>query len=163
MKECSEFTLLREKLSRFEAAIEAPVKTGKLTSWKGEVNDALDALRDQFVRHREQLHSTLLEEIASRDDGGEAASIEEFEQVDQQINEFFDVVKAHVAAFAMGKSYDATGDPNIDHQANEELELDRLELVARGNELVGWIKQQEEAITAWFAEAFANQQEKPAS
>lgn len=157
MNHKSETEQLKDALASFQNKLETRVEPEQIDAWNDDVNASFDTLRGQLQQHRDRLHSKLLEKIASIDDGSEQRRIQSFEESDQRIAEFCDVVKTHIAAFGIDQLEPPSDDPNIAAKQQAVLENHRLELVDRAKELIELIKDQETSITTWFAEAFAEQ------
>lgn len=135
---------LTESLRRFEAVLLDAPPEHEIRDWSQRLKDAFDPLARHVDERRRQIHEKLFREIAHKDPS-RLEQIQRLKEIDADIQELLEVVKTHVIVQGLPKS-DA-------EQQNVEQQI--LDLTARGTELVSWIKDQEETVATWFAEAFA--------
>ena len=155
MTDQSHTTELKHAIQNFEFKADVPVSIEDFESrdqWKSNVNESFDQMRDLVERQRQEIHSKVFAEVASQD-ASERDEIKQMRHADGRIAELMDVVKAHLASFALG-AIDDGRDPNIEDGRGPNIEDQVLDLRNVSHELAACVLAQEDAVASWFAETF---------
>lgn len=149
MDEAPQTSQLQKTLAAFENLIAAATAASDLDQapvWCEQLKREFERLESHVHTRRRRIHDKLFGEIASLDPARED-QIKRLKEADNDIGKLIDVVKSRILVLSLPKSEM--------EQANVEQQV--VELVDGGTELVYWIKDQEETVTTWFAEAFATE------
>jgi hypothetical protein len=144
---------LKEALFHFKTQIERDIDIEDQTQvhfWAEAVREAFDQLEAIADEQRRRIHAKLYSEIGDHDES-QKTQIHEFQEADAHIDQLIEIVKSQLIALSMQASSEV--DARIVNQGSDDEPA--LQVIDRGTELIQWIRDQEEAVAAWFAEAFA--------
>lgn len=147
-------TKLKEALIHFEAQLETEVDTDdqkQVHLWTQAVRQAFDELDAIVDARRQRIHAKLFSEIGDHDES-EQSHIRALQEADTQVDNLLEIVKSQLIVLSIESSSEV--EARVENQATENEPLQ--EVIDRGTELIHWIRDQEESVTSWFAEAFAN-------
>jgi hypothetical protein len=147
MNEQSRTAQLKQAIQDFESKADMPVAIqdpDRRDQWELELNQSFDRMRELVERQRKEVHSKVFAEI-SKQDPSERDEITQMRHSDERIAELMDVMKAHIASFALGATDDGRG-PDIEKQV--------LDLRNVSHDLAACVLAQEESVAGWFAETF---------
>ncbi|HUG66256.1 MAG TPA: hypothetical protein VMM76_00815 [Pirellulaceae bacterium] len=154
MPSSSQSAKLKATLLQFQTQIEKEVDVDdqkQLQRWVEAVREAFDELHTIVDEQRQSLHTKLYDEIGDQDES-QRTQIHEFQEADAHIDQLIEIVKSQLIVLTMQASSEI--DARIENQGSDDDEP-VLQVVDRGIELIHWIRDQEEAVASWFAEAFA--------
>jgi len=153
MPTCSQSEKLKEALLHFQTQIEREVEIDDQTqvhSWAEGVREAFDELEAIVDEQRTRIHTKLYSAIGDHDES-QQKQIRELREADTRIDQLSEIVKSQLIVLSMQSS--AEVDARIVNQGSDEEPV--LQVIDRGTELIHWVRDQEESVTSWFAEAFA--------
>jgi hypothetical protein len=135
---------LHTALVRFEALLNTVPKTDELDRWCVRLRTAFDQLEMLVQERRRRIHDKLFGTIATQDPSRQD-QIARLREADDGVQKLLEMVKTHIIVQGMRRT-----------EIEEHCEPYMLDLVDRGTELIYWIRDQEETVAAWFAEAFTS-------
>lgn len=150
----SEKSELEQSVRVFERKLQSPASvddSARREQWKSDLNDAFDHMRAVVEHHRREAHAEIFAKLDSQD-VVEPNAVREMRHTDERIAELMEVVKAHLAAFAIGS--DEQTDPG-------DVEEQLLDLVNISQELVASVLAQEQAVTTYIALASSRGESHP--
>lgn len=159
MQASSQSTNLNEAIIDFEAKLGRIVETDDrevVKRWAEELRGSFDALDALICTQRRRVHEKLFREIADQDTS-ELKHIRSLKDADERIEKMLDCVKSQLIVFSEHSSFEV--EARIEGQGSEDEPWQ--DVIDRCTELIGWIREQEESVTAWFAEAFSAQHPMP--
>jgi len=154
MQTSSQSTKLNEAIIDFEAKLGRIVETDDhevVQRWVEELRGSFDALDVIIGTQRQRVHEKLFREIADQDTS-ELKHIRDLKDGDEQIEKILDCVKSTLIVFRVHSSSEV--EARIEGQGSEDESWQ--DVIDRCTELIHWIREQENSVTAWFAEAFAS-------
>lgn len=134
---------LNEAIAQFEELIATAPKPEEAADWCKRVKTRFEVLEQRIQARRRRIHKKLFGEIAAQDNS-QQEQIEQFKKSDKEIENLLDIIKTQILVLALPKS--ELEEDNVEHQV--------MELVDRGGQLIFWVRDHEELVAAWFAEAF---------
>ena len=138
----------------FQTQLERDVEVDDQTQvqlWTERVRNAFDELEMLVDAQRRRIHSKLFSEIGNQDEC-QRKHIRTLQDADTQVANLLEVVKSQLIVLCMQSSSEV--EARVENQgADDETVQD---IIDRGTELIHWIRDQEDAVTSWFAEAFIN-------
>lgn len=148
-------TQLKDSVQKFETILEkelSPTDSQDIEAWVESLRVAFDDLHQIIQDQRQPIHNKLFEKVEDADPTQEN-TIRELKQADDEIEKLLEVVRSQLVVLQMEANEEEVA--RLENQTSDDEQV--LEMTNRGAELICWIRGQEEAVTAWFAEAFAGE------
>ena len=154
MNVSSQSMKLKEAVLGFQQQIEQQVDLAKpeqVSQWALQTREAFNRLESVVHAQQQRIHETLFSEIADQDSALNER-VGELQQADAEVQELMEIVKAELIVVGMQATSEI--ETRIENQKPDNDHI--LDLIDRGTDLIHWIRDQEDSVTAWFAEAFVN-------
>lgn len=146
MDETPQTTELKLALIELENMVATPPEVSEMKQWCARLRPTFERLESLVQSRRNRIHDKLFSEIADqRPDQYE--QISKLRHADKKIEEFFDVIRTNVIVVEL---------PTVESD-EEQTRQQIVDLSDRATELIYWVKDQEDTVAAWFAEAFAEE------